>query len=1111
MGPYNSIDMSCLDIITFLPEANNFNVTTDTHIGIIYGFRKELLSKAKKSNSFNLKRNNVAMNNILAELETDFDIDKLKPIKEINQYIPSNFKLICCWPTIDNQNTKDTSSIVGLTDPFAVGFQQMFQKIFIWLFKYSRNRFHFQQAVTKFYLDYENNIGNEYKKILKLSSIDNVDKCLYQLNQINDLDYLENDALKFQLEKLKNIYTIETKLNEDKKIIALDKQYPVEKIKEIMIRLLDVEPDLKKKLDSPLTKSKLSSPKIPASYLPNDICPNFVGRKNILTQIRENFSGKNKQIVILNSISGGGKSCIANEYGKEWRKMPDCIVLWIDSTSKNLDKKFSNVSKSFGIFTDKNRSVERLIQIVQDKIQNLSQNFLFIFDNCEDLAKIETYLNNLPKNAFALVTTRNNKIQESLIKTSLIISLEPFNEDETKQFEQKILGLTETNLATVLELIFKFHKNKMIIPFDLNIITRTIKIEIESNSFENFIESNKADDYMAFGEKINRGVLFELLESIDKDAVQILFYSSFLDPFLIPIKIYTKFFKLEMNKKTQDILTDNSLISEVLNEYGKCFIIHSLTQEKISQYLKRKENKQLEITIENKLCEVLSDFDHIVKDISKKEIRTNNYHNNFERIINKVLESKTVSKEQKVSYILNYARFNEGLDNYEKAQEYFEKSLEYFEKEDFKSIANVWNSIGSVYRSQEKYELALAKHEDSLELFRMIYKADEHSSIAETLNKIGSVYLSQSKYELALDKHEESLKLFRSIHKADEHSSIAETLNKIGSVYLSQSKYDLAINRFRKSLEILRKIHGTDKNLSIGQTHNNIGLTYYNQGKNFLALDYYEKSLHVYKNVYESEKNSSSAITYNNIGLVYYTQGKYDLALKSYEKAYEIYRKIYGTDEHSLIITTLNNIGSVYLNQKKFDLAIEKHEQSIEISKNLYKTNENSLSAETYCKIGTAYSMQEKPELAFKFYQESLDIYTKINDAGNNYNVAQILNKIGLDYFSQNKYSLAIEYYKKSLEILLKIYAIEENSLITITLNNIATVYYTNKEYELAIDYYEKSLEIYRKIDDTSSIETTLNNIQLVKYKIDENYRKKNYKNRMIFFTSNFFKKLQQK
>ena len=78
-----------------------------------------------------------------------------------------------------------------------------------------------------------------------------------------------------------------------------------------------------------------------SSYLPEPI-PNFSGRTTVLNNIKSIFNVK--QIIILNSVSGTGKSAIANRYGWKLKDETDYIITWMESDS---DLKLLNEFQSF--------------------------------------------------------------------------------------------------------------------------------------------------------------------------------------------------------------------------------------------------------------------------------------------------------------------------------------------------------------------------------------------------------------------------------------------------------------------------------------------------------------------------------------------------------------------------------------------------------------------------------------------------------------------------------------------------------------------------------------------------------------------------------------------
>ena len=139
--------------------------------------------------------------------------------------------------------------------------------------------------------------------------------------------------------------------------------------------------------------------------MPNNIS-NFSGRIQVLNEIKNAFNKYKKQIVILKSISGTGKSSIATKYGWELVNENLANVFWLKSDDlDNIETSYMSFSKDFDIKID-NKSKQDIIKCTNDKIKDIKENYLFIFDKCEDIQNISSYILNMPSNANVLITTK---------------------------------------------------------------------------------------------------------------------------------------------------------------------------------------------------------------------------------------------------------------------------------------------------------------------------------------------------------------------------------------------------------------------------------------------------------------------------------------------------------------------------------------------------------------------------------------------------------------------------------------------------------------------------------------------------------------------------------
>ena len=108
---------------------------------------------------------------------------------------------------------------------------------------------------------------------------------------------------------------------------------------------------------------------MPPSKLPNRF-ENFIGRQKYLDQINSAFTIESKQVIILSSFAGTGKSSIANEIGHRLNeKYLNQFVYWIRSDEHNLEEEFRKLAFDLKvIFTKKNR---RIVKILFEKFEKI--------------------------------------------------------------------------------------------------------------------------------------------------------------------------------------------------------------------------------------------------------------------------------------------------------------------------------------------------------------------------------------------------------------------------------------------------------------------------------------------------------------------------------------------------------------------------------------------------------------------------------------------------------------------------------------------------------------------------------------------------------------------
>lgn len=132
---------------------------------------------------------------------------------------------------------------------------------------------------------------------------------------------------------------------------------------------------------------------------------------------------------------------------------------------------------------------------------------------------------------------------------------------------------------------------------------------------------------------------------------------------------------------------------------------------------------------------------------------------------------------------------------------------------------------------------------------RKILETDNHNFIAGNLSSIAS-YSDLGWYDKALRNYEESLDIYKNLFKTSEHLSIADTfnnndqhtniadiLNNIANVLGNSNKHEDALNNYKKSLEIKQTIFRTNDHQSIAKSFQSMAFSFYSLEKYAEALE----------------------------------------------------------------------------------------------------------------------------------------------------------------------------------------------------------------------------------------------------------------------------------
>lgn len=143
-------------------------------------------------------------------------------------------------------------------------------------------------------------------------------------------------------------------------------------------------------------------------------------------------------------------------------------------------------------------------------------------------------------------------------------------------------------------------------------------------------------------------------------------------------------------------------------------------------------------------------------------------------------------------------------------------------------LATAIVNIGVIYRFQGKYDEALKKHQEALEIFERL---KDTNGIASTYHGFGLTYHSQRDYNRALENYGRALEIYKGL--PSEKGKYAGILSFIAEVYLEQGNYQQALDFAQQATNISEQIgHSSSSSVRLRM------LT----GKAYLGLNQPEKA-----------------------------------------------------------------------------------------------------------------------------------------------------------------------------------------------------------------------------------------------------------------------------
>jgi tetratricopeptide (TPR) repeat protein len=224
--------------------------------------------------------------------------------------------------------------------------------------------------------------------------------------------------------------------------------------------------------------------------------------------------------------------------------------------------------------------------------------------------------------------------------------------------------------------------------------------------------------------------------------LDILNYSSFLDPDFMPIDIFTKLLTIDEDylNETVNFLKQLSLITIERKNDDMGIKIHRTLQNETKEYLKKRDLSKLS-KFTNQYCNLMKETFNQVNYQWKKE----KYYSNFKQIIEICISNGVIENFSKYKLSMYFGDYIYNLKiNLNEALQYYNKSLEIIQKiPDYNydlGITNLLDKIGIVNKHFGKYNEALDYYNQSLNIRKTLFKTDENEHMASNLNNFVFIY-----------------------------------------------------------------------------------------------------------------------------------------------------------------------------------------------------------------------------------------------------------------------------------------------------------------------------------------------------------------------------------
>lgn len=614
----------------------------------------------------------------------------------------------------------------------------------------------------------------------------------------------------------------------------------------------------------------------------------FVGRTEDLKNLRQIFFDDKKEIILLSSDAGIGKTGLAAQYYKE-NESDYSHLIWLVS-EPNINQKIQTLAKSVNVTLNDDFTQEQKLDFIYDKLRNLDKPTLLVVDDNDDYQDLKDTCPRLSSlNIHTLITTRISEL-----KPYFVYGLGRLKDKEIIKLFKQHYPLFDTNETHILEQIITIaDKNTLLIEiFAKNIESKNTRNEIRFslNELKNTIENGLHNIFINEEITVNHNRTKKERSKQDKKAMSVL------------LALYD-------TEKLEEI-EKNLLYTFTLLPKGE---IHYETLKALTQ--EERIDKQLQsLTRKGWIKENIEDNTYSIKTLVKESI-SYRYKEGIQDIADSLLE-----------------RISELIDDEGKSKEEIQQIIEIYLPlgkvvlESVMAISSklndtVFGLLEDLFFFEKKLLNVSSDYSVSYEQLKSYIKQQEaknggnpSTSLLEFYHVFIRVCEKENKLLEAIEYQDLIINICREFNEEDK-KGLAQVLSK-GSMLCLKYKG----NQLQKSLEY-REEEGsllTELNsfpMERANWQSNIGVVLRNLGgKENLekAKEYLENALTICLNYFE-ETNPTVAIKQSNLAIVLGNLGggkNLDKAKKNLKKTLETNIQHFGKN-HSIVATSQSNLASL--------------------------------------------------------------------------------------------------------------------------------------------------------------------------------------------------------